>query len=190
MTDTKGLQKLKDHFQRLESSRQELQRRSGDAQRLSKQTIFALQRHDVKQSAAALAEAERELGLAAKIVSRESRLASEGMWRSSLEEYCEALFCDRIARQEPLFPVPALVEDPDIQLGALSDAVGEAARMVIAAATVHDDKEVNRLHAIAESIVQFLTSLNLTGSLRSKGDQARQHLRKIEDVRYDLSRAR
>jgi hypothetical protein len=32
-----------------------------------------------------------------------------------------------------------------------------------------------------------MAAMNLTGSLRNKFDQGKQHLRRLEDIRYDLS---
>ena len=72
-------------------------------------------------------------------------------------------------------------------IGGISDAAGEIARYAMLRATARDIKEVDRLYAVAFSIVEMLLALDLTGSLRSKFDQAKQHLRKIEEIRYDLS---
>ena len=89
---------------------------------------------------------------------------------------------------ESLLPTQKDELDPDILIGALSDVVGEYVRRAVMFATDGDRKSVEKLYEESKIIVGFLTSLDLTGSLRSKGDQSRQHLRRLEDIRYDMSR--
>ena len=35
--------------------------------------------------------------------------------------------------------------------------------------------------------MDFLLQMDLTGHLRTKVDQAKQHVKKLEEIRYDLS---
>lgn len=182
-----GLERLKKHFEKLEQDRLRLQRLANDAQRLAKQAIFALQRGDTEKSCSLLQESERILLQGKKLIAHESRLESEGAWRPALEEYCEAFMFFGVVQGKTFLPPRKLTDDPGILIGGLSDLIGELVRYGIKAATEHEAKKFKQLFNTAERLTEFLTTLNLTGALRSKGDAARQHLRRLEEIRYDLS---
>ncbi|MBP9863972.1 hypothetical protein KBC54_00795 [Patescibacteria group bacterium] len=178
---------LRTAIEHLDATRRELQGLSANAQRLSKQAIFSLQRGDAARATDLLNEADVLYKQGDVLVKKEPRLHAEGIWRASLEENAEARFFERAIQGRSLFAGRQLKEEPDIVLGGLSDCVGELVRQATLAATSHDAKRVEMLYAIGLEIVDFLTSLDLTGPLRSKGDQARSHLRRFEEIRYDLS---
>lgn len=171
----------------LERARHNLQPIAGEALSASKRVIFALHRLD-------RAGAEREwksvvslLEQGRKLVRREPRLAQEGVWRAAREEALEAglyLAHDKGADVKALLKKEA---DPDVVVGALSDLVGELVRRAVHLATQHKTAEVGRLQKDASEIVHMLLQMNLTGSLRTKLDQAKGHVRKLEDIAYDLS---
>jgi predicted translin family RNA/ssDNA-binding protein len=181
------LKQVKKRYERLEISRRELQKLSADAQRLAKQAIFSLQRGDESEGLSRLEEALAMLKKAQKISQTEQRLAGEGMWRSALEEAAEAVLFFRLISDRDI-AVGTLFDDPSIVLGGLSDAIGELVRLAVRFATTGDIARVEAISDQAEELVEFITSLDLTGSLRAKGDQARSHLRRLEDIRYDISR--
>lgn len=181
------LQNMKRRYEKLELSRRELQKLSADAQRLSKQAIFSLQRGEEAEGVKRLEQALDILKKAQKISQSEIRLAGEGMWRSALEEAAEAVLFYRLVSGNEL-TTGTLLDDPSIVLGGLSDAIGELVRFAVRAATEGDVGRVEAISEEAERLVEFLTSMDLTGGLRAKGDQARSHLRRLEDIRYDLSR--
>jgi predicted translin family RNA/ssDNA-binding protein len=181
------LKQVKKRYERLEISRRELQKLSADAQRLAKQAIFSLQRGDESEGLSRLEEALAMLKKAQKISQTEQRLAGEGMWRSALEEAAEAVLFFRLISDRDI-AVGTLFDDPSIVLGGLSDAIGELVRLAVRFATTGDVARVEAISDQAEELVEFITSLDLTGSLRAKGDQARSHLRRLEDIRYDISR--
>ncbi len=181
------LKQVKKRYERLEISRRELQKLSADAQRLAKQAIFSLQRGDEAEGMSRLEEALTILKKAQKISQTEQRLAGEGMWRSALEEAAEAVLFFRLISDGQI-ATGNLFDDPSILLGGLSDAIGELVRFAVRAATAGDIARVEAISDQAEELVEYITSLDLTGGLRAKGDQARSHLRRLEDIRYDLSR--
>lgn len=182
------LKKLGDRYARLQSSRTELQQLSGAAQRLSKQAIFSMQRGDAVRALELLGQAEGALKSGLKIVTKVVRLQNDGMWRSSLEEFTEAAFFCNAAQGKSLFPVHSITDDPDILIGGLSDTVGEFVRLAVQSATDGDAQRIDTLHTLAEQVIEFLLSIDATGQSRQKVDQARQHLRRLEDIRYDISR--
>jgi predicted translin family RNA/ssDNA-binding protein len=189
MIPKKPLQVLKTRYEKIESMRRNLQAMSANAQRHAKQAIFAAQREESASANELLALSRGLLLQGKKLTKTEPRLASEGIWRSALEEYAEALVFIQLASENKTIDWQEdLIEDPSTMLGGLSDAVGELVRLAIRAATARDTKRVERIAEQAEQLVDFLTSIDMTGPLRAKGDQARGHLRRLEDLRYDMSR--
>jgi predicted translin family RNA/ssDNA-binding protein len=179
--------RIERQFRALEAARRELQAASAEAQRASKQAIFALQRDDAAGADAKMADAAEALEAGWRLASQESRLAAEGVWRAALEEFAEAAFVRELLGGEEV-PEPPYLDDPAILIGGLSDAVGELVRYAVRCATFGRGSEVFGLAEVAEESVAFLSSLDLTGPLRAKADQARSHLRRLEDVRYDVAK--
>ncbi|MBI5655211.1 hypothetical protein HZC53_06195 [Candidatus Uhrbacteria bacterium] len=185
-----ALKSLASRYAAINTDRRKLQELSQLAQRNSKQSIFALQRGEVDKSDKLLVEAEEALAKGLSLIKKQPRLNNEGMWRASLEEYCEACFFDKAIKGKDLFPPQRITDEPDILIGGLSDLIGEFVRLATKAAIEHDAEKVDELYGISEGMVEFLLSLDATGNLRNKIDQARQHLRKLEEIRYDLAKIR
>ncbi|MDD2326605.1 MAG: hypothetical protein PHW63_11545 [Alphaproteobacteria bacterium] len=158
------------------------------AQRLAKQAIFSFHRADEAKGLEQLAEAREKLLAGKKLIAHDPRLMGEGVWRAALEEFCEASFFAKSVTGDDLFPPQDITEDTDILLGALSDLVGEMVRVAVNAAIERDKAKVEGIYEQAVLLVEFILSMDLTGGLRSKADQARQHLRRMEEIRYDLSK--
>ncbi len=176
------LQNLKKKFSAVEMKKRELQAVSSTAQRLAKQSIFSVHREELVK------EATIKLAKGKNILNVYPGLDNEGMWQSALEEFYEAKFFLNAARNQPLFISKDIHEEPLIILGALSDLTGEMARLAVRKATLGDKTSVDRLFKLAENLVAFLISLDSTGYLRTKTDQAKQHLRRLEELRYDISK--
>jgi len=173
--------------QTIDKDRQILSGLAGELLRVSKKAIFALQRNDKPEAGARLKKAEALLKAGLKIIAKQSSLQSEGVWRAGIEEYAEAYIFDSFLKGKLSYPA-ALKHYPEAIYGGLADAAGEMARLSVLSATNHDAKAVERAYNVAMQIVEHLASLELTGNLRSKFDQTKQHLRRIEDIRYDLSK--
>ena len=78
-------------------------------------------------------------------------------------------------------------DDGDAVLGGLTDCVGEMARKAVQWATKGEYKKIDQALDAGREIVSALMGLNLTGYLRTKLDQAKGALRRIEDVAYDVA---
>jgi len=163
-----------------------LQRFGSELIRLSKTAIFAMQRG--ADSPNEICSAEKILKKGQKIITRNPHLKDVGPWQAGLEEYAEALLFFAFIHEDQTTFHLVMKMDPGITIGALSDFVGELVRLAVREATYRHTERVTKIIETANEIVVFLTSLDLTGSQRSKGDQSRQHLRRLEDIRYDLSR--
>ncbi len=160
---------------------------SSDVLTDAKQAIFAFHRGDLTEGERLLGHAKKLLALLAKRFTRTTGLSDEGSYRAALEEYAEARIFHDFLRGKKIGPVDAPAIDEDAYLGGVLDFTGEAVRHAVKAATACDLAEVRRAHEAVEAVVAELIQMNITGSLRSKYDQMKTNLRKLEEILYDLS---
>ena len=170
-----------------QKARVELQGLSNAALAASKRAIFAWHREDPAGAKKELAAAKKELSRGISLVKKDVTLGEEGTWRVALEEYTEAYFVSEYFAHGTIRSLPPEASDPDILFGALSDLAGECVRRAVRLATNHDARAVERMLEDVRGIVELLLQMDLTGHLRAKVDQAKQHLRKLEEIRYDLA---
>ena len=171
----------------VDRSRRELQQVASEGLAASKRAIFAFHREDQVAAEEQLTLAEARLGTGAAIVKKVPKLAQEGSWRAAQEEYAEADLLRQYLAKGSLGKVTAIADDPEIYLGGLSDLTGELVRRSVLHATDGDHETVERIFEDVRRVVELLMDMDLTGGLRSKLDQAKQNLRKLEEIRYDLS---
>jgi predicted translin family RNA/ssDNA-binding protein len=171
----------------IDKDRLQLSGLSSELLRISKRAIFALQRSDDAEAKSRLKKADELLKSGLKIVSKQPSTRNEGIWRAAIEEYAEAYIFNSFLEGKLKYP-PALKDYPDAIYGGLADAAGEMARLSVLSATAGDTKTIERAHEITVQIVEHLAMLELTSALRSKFDQSKSHLRRIEDIRYDMSK--
>lgn len=187
MFSQKHLSTVGKHYAALDKTRRQLQALSAEILGTAKRSVFATQRKDEKASMKELGTAIAKVKEAKKLVAKEPRLAGEGMWRAALEEYAEASMYHQAMTTGKVGTVPELPDDPDLYLGGLSDCTGELTRSAVLAATDRDFKEVKRLTDAVREAIEFMLTLNLTGTMRTKFDQAKGNLRKLEEVAFSLS---
>lgn len=180
----RNIEKLK---RQIDTDRVKLSELSSELLRVSKRAIFALQRSDKTEATTRLNKADQLLKAGLKLISKQAVLRTEGVWKAAIEEYAEARIFESFLKGKLSYP-KLLKDYPDAIYGGLADAAGEMARMSVLSATQGDKDTVERAHQVTVQIVEHLASLELTGGLRAKFDQSKQHLRRIEDIRYDLSK--
>jgi len=71
-------------------------------------------------------------------------------------------------------------------LGGICDLIGELVRYATNRAAAGKFGEVAKIKKTASDIMAQLVDLDLTGYLRTKYDQARGHLRKLEQMAYEI----
>jgi predicted translin family RNA/ssDNA-binding protein len=77
--------------------------------------------------------------------------------------------------------------DYDSYLGGLCDFTGELVRLGTNMAAKGKIKEFENASQTIEDIMAELINFDLTSYLRTKYDQARNNLRKIEQISYDIN---
>jgi len=167
--------------------RRELIRYSNDALGASKKAVFALHRGDKAGAKMSVKSAAESLVKAEKNFKTVPRLRYEGAYQAALEEYAEALLFNQFITKGEFGKLEARVMEPGTYLGALSDATGEVVRYAIREATDGNFKAVEHAKAATEEAIEFMLSLDLTGYLRQKFDQAKKNMRNLEQIMYEIS---
>ena len=170
-----------------EAARRELIGRSNEALSKSKRAIFALHRDDMRAAQALLMEAEE---LFKKIEGRFKTfpdLEQEGSYRAGVEEYAEAWLFESYLKTGKLGKIHARAMEPGIYLAGLSDATGEIVRYAMRQATLGNIQAVEEAREVVAMVIESLLDMDLTGYLRTKFDQAKKNLRRLEEMAYDLS---
>jgi len=175
------------HVKELDTSRKALQGLSAEILSASKRAIFAFHRGDENVANEELATAREKLAKGTEMVKKESRLACEGMWRACQEEFCEASLLAQYLATRKVGRVTEIADDPELFLGGLSDFTGELVRRAVLVASERDREQVERIFEDVRETIDFLLRMDLTGTLRTKLDQAKQNLRKLEEIRYELA---
>jgi translin len=152
----------------------------------SKRIIFALHRQDFKKAETNLKQLEETIKKLQKNLGI-NRLEQEGSYKAAMEEFLEAhLFWQWLTKYK-IEKLKGIKLNHESYLGAISDLVGEMARYSINQAIKQNIKEVIRVSKDASELLASLTEFDFTGYLRTKYDQARSHLKKIEQINYDIS---
>jgi len=187
MLDRKYLADLKKQVAAHEAGRREVIKFAGDALSLAKRTIFALHRDDRAAAAKLLGEAEAGIAAVEKIAAKQPEMAAEGSFRAALEEFVEAQLYRQFVETGSLGKVAAKHVDYEIYLSGLSDLTGELQRRQVRLATEGKLDEARRIKDVMEAVVAELLDMDLGGYLRNKFDQAKNNLRRAEEVLYELS---
>ncbi len=184
--DKRYLNSIREKLLQYSEDRREVIKMSGDALHIAKRVIFALHRDDVTEAEDKLAQVE-EILLSLSLGNKKTReLDNEGSYLASLEEYVEAFILFSFVKNKKIKKLPVKVSD-ETYIAGMADVVGELYRLSIKYATQGNIVEVERVHDFAIEIVVELVECNLTKYLRTKFDQAKNALSKIEQVIYDLS---
>ncbi len=188
MPDNNFFAKVGEQYATYEQAYRRLVAASNDAQSRAKRAIFALHRGDLKDGTRLLGEAIEALAAFEPLFKKEPMLRYEGAYRAAIEESIEAHLFSQFIRGKSFGPIEKLHEvDAESHLGGLSDVTGELVRYAVARATARDFKEVKRTKQALDEVMAFLVHLDLTGYLRQKYDQARNSLRKMEEIAYDVA---
>ena len=151
----------------------------------SKRVIFSLHRGDEKTAAASLVEIEKALTHLEKKFGH-ARVSEEGAYRAGIEEYVEAKLFYMVSTGKKVDKIKAIKLDPDSYLGGISDLTGEMVRRAINQASAGNFGEVEKIKNAISEIMAELVEFDMTGYLRTKYDQAKNNLRKIEQVAYEV----
>jgi len=180
-------EKMAKQYASAAEARRQVIAKSNDALNRSKRAIFAFHRDDVAGGKTLLAQASEILSSCEKLTSDFLDQEQEGAFHAALEEYAEAQLFGGYLESGMLEKADAHASRPVVYLGALSDATGEIVRHALREATKGNRDAVEQAYATVEMVISFLYTMDLTGYLRTKFDQAKKNLRQLEQMRYELS---
>ena len=185
MINKKFIEQLKKDYRNQENERRQIISLSNDVLFHSKKAIFALHRNDIKIADAKLKDMETTLLQLEKKFGIK-RIEEEGAYRAAIEEYVEAKLLSMVIKGEKIDRVKTLKLDNDAYLGGICDLLGELVRKATNEAAAGNFGEVEKLKKFASDMMDQLIDFDMTGYLRTKYDQARGHLRKLEQMAYEI----
>lgn len=179
------LKQLKDDYRANESERRQIGSASNNILFEAKRVIFALQRQDNKTALAKMSDIEKALeDLEKRFGSK--RLQSEGTYKAAAEEYLEGKMLYLVINNKGIEPTPGLTLSYESYLGGVCDTIGELVRYATNQAAAGKFTAVAKIKKAADEIMSQLIDFDMTGYLRTKYDQARGHLRKLEQMAYEI----
>lgn len=185
MFKQKFLEELKISYQKNESERRQIISASNNILFQAKKTIFALQKNDVKKAEANLKEMEASfLNLEKKFGA--PRLNKEGAFKAAAEEYMEGKTFFWFLKNKNIEEVKDLNFEYEAYLGGTCDMIGELVRYATNQAAQGKFGVVAKVKEKAEVIMESLADFDMTSYLRTKYDQSRGHLRKLEQMAYEI----
>jgi predicted translin family RNA/ssDNA-binding protein len=185
MINVKFVEQLQKDYRANESERRQIISASNNILFEAKKTIFALQRQDFKAALIKLGEMEKALDNLAQRFGVQ-RLQKEGAYKAAVEEYLEGKTLSLVVNNQPIEAISGLTLDYEGYLGGVCDMIGELVRYATNQAAAGKFTAVAKTKKSAEDIMSQLIDFDMTGYLRTKYDQARGHLRKLEQMAYEI----
>lgn len=186
MLNTSYLRPLAKRMHKSADRHRDILKVAGDAQHLSKQAIFAMHRQDIKDAAAKLKQAQKLLhGLQKKYAHTD--LMAEGGYRAGVEEFVEGTLLHQYVQGKKIGAIEQLTVSDEIYLAGLGDVPGELYRFAVRDVTNGRVDALDTHIQAGSAIVETLVGMNLTKYLRTKTDQAKQALHKLEKIKYEVT---
>jgi predicted translin family RNA/ssDNA-binding protein len=189
MINKKFFASLKEGYVKSEGERRQIISLSNLVLNDSKRIIFALHRGDFEKAEEMLLETEKKLASLEKKFSH-ARVAQEGSYKASVEEYVEAKMLYFVLKSKRVDKILGFKIDTDSYLGGISDLTGEMVRQAVNSAAKGKFDEVEKMKNGINDILAELVEFDMTGYQRTKYDQARTNLRKIEQISYEVALSR
>ena len=186
MINKKFIQKLKKEHEASSGERRQIISLANAVLHDSKRVIFSLHRGDLAKAAASLAAIENTLLKLDKKFGY-GRLNVEGSYKAAVEEYAEAKTLWQVISGKKVDQFKGVKLSHESYLGGVCDLTGELVRRAINEAAQGRHEEVGKIKGIIGEIMAELVEFDLTGYLRTKYDQAKANLRKIEQINYDIN---
>lgn len=185
MINKNFIQQLKKDYVQNEGERRQIISASNIILHDSKRVIFALHRHELDKASQSLLEIETNLENLEKKFGFD-RLAKEGAYGAGAEEYVEAKMFYLVLQGQPVNQIEKIKIGLESYLGGICDLTGELVRLAINQAAAGNLGEVDKIKQIINDILAELVEFDMTGYLRTKYDQAKTNLRKIEQIDYEI----
>lgn len=185
MINKKFIQKMQKDYQTNIGERRQIISLSNIILHDSKRIIFALHRGEEQKAEESFKEIEKIIKKLEKKFGWR-RMYEEGSFKAGVEEYVEAKMLFFVLKGEKIDKIKDMKLSYESYLGGICDTTGELVRRAVNEAAKGNLKEVEKIHRIINDIMAELVEFDMTGYLRTKYDQARGNLRKIEQINYEV----
>ncbi len=185
MINKKFIQQLKKDYDKSEIERRKIISSSNLILHDSKRVIFSLHRDDFIKAKKSLIEIEKSLIKMQKDFGF-NRLNKEGSYKAGAEEFVEAKMFYLVLNNKKIDKIKNISLNLDSYLGGICDLTGELVRRATNLASKNKLKEVDKIKKLIEEILVELVEFDITGYLRTKYDQAKNNLRKVEQINYEI----
>ena len=185
MINKKFIQKLKREHDEKNSERRQIISLANVILHDSKRVILSLHRGDIKKTEGSLQEIEKIMSKLEKKFGY-NRLAVEGAYKAAIEEYVEAKTLFLVISGKKIDVFKNLEISYESYLGGICDLTGELVRRAVNEVANGNIKEVKKIKELINNIMAELVEFDMTGYLRTKYDQAKRNLGKIEQIDYEI----
>lgn len=185
MINKKFIQKLQKEYKENVGERRQIISLANVILHDSKRVIFAMHRGDNAKTEESFTAIEKVINKLEKKFGWK-RLYEEGSFKAGIEEYVEAKMFYFVLKGQKIDKIAGTKFNYETYLGGICDTTGELVRRAINEAAKGNLKEVEKIHSILNDIMGELVEFDMTGYLRTKYDQARGNLRKIEQINYEV----
>lgn len=186
MINKRFIQKLKKDYDKNNSERRQIISLSNVILHDSKRIIFSIHRGDVKKAEESFKEVEKILVKLEKSFGF-TRISQEGSYKAGVEEYVEAKMFYFLIQGKKIDAIKDLKISYESYLGGICDCLGEMVRLATNKASKGELDEVGKIKDLVNDVMAELVEFDMTGYLRTKYDQAKGHLRKIEQINYEVN---
>lgn len=186
MLNKKFISDLRKDYLNKNSERRQLISRSNLVLNNSKKAIFAIHRQDLELALERLTENEDVISKIKKDFG-EARALEEGSYLAALEEYVEARLFFNFIKNGKIGPIKEIKVPVISYLGGICDLTGELVRLATNEAIAKNFDKITEIKNIINEILNELIDFDITGYLRTKYDQARNNLKKIEQMDYEIN---
>lgn len=185
MINQKFIQKLKKDHDKQNSQRRQIISLANIVLHDSKRVIFLLHREDIRKAEENLIGIEKILQKLEKNFGK-IRINEEGSYRAGAEEYAEAKIFYLLITGKKIDKIKEVNLNFESYLGGICDTTGELVRRATNQAADGNFGEVEKIKDIMNEIMDQLITFDMAGYLRTKYDQAKGNLRKIEQISYEI----
>lgn len=176
---------LKEEYQKSEGERRQIISLSNIILHDSKRIIFALHRGDIKSAEEKFREIEPILEKLEKNFGTQ-RINEEGAYKAAAEEFVEAKIYYLFLMGKSIDRLSDPKLNYETYLGGICDFTGELVRRAINESAKGNYKEAQKINLAINEIMNELIEFDMTGYMRTKYDQAKNNLRKIEQINYEI----
>ncbi|MBU2589800.1 MAG: hypothetical protein KKA65_00335 [Nanoarchaeota archaeon] len=182
MLDKKEFEDIRKEMESFEEKREEVIRTARDIIHLSKQMIYSVQRHEVKEAEKLVEE------IKTKVESLPEKHYDTDIQYVAVQEYVEAMAFLNFVKHKKIPTRKELNVDIENYLLGLCDLTGELVRQAVNYIINKKDAEALEIKKVVEEIYGEFLKFNLRGgNLRKKADAIKWNLNKLEDLALSIT---